>query len=85
MLYEIFKVQLAEDIFQPEEIHSNCEKAEIGGYQICEMIKNHLTCSQSKCGGDSYRCSCHIINDMGGYVLFISFQLEKTKTGDLIR
>ena len=62
---------MSKDILQPEELHSNCEKAEIEGYETCEMIKNHLTCYKSKCGGKSYQCNCHIINDMGGYVVFI--------------
>ena len=70
---------MSEDFYQSEEEHSNCNQDDLENHNTCSMVDGYLTCSQSECGGDIFRCVCHIVQDMGGWVIekWFAYQMSK--------
>jgi len=69
-LFNVFddfsKVNVAEDFYISEEIHSNCSMDATQDYKACDIIDGFLTCSNTECGDFALRCICHSVTDMGG-------------------
>ena len=64
--YETLTVKVAEELYVPDEIHTNCSKDDIKNQADCNVINGFLTCSSSKCGDFASQCVCHVVTDMGG-------------------